>query len=216
MANASRIGGSVARGDPRAEGPGLEELSKSLAPVNDGACDHLSGLQLPSITLLSTAGRAVDLAGISGWLVIYCYPMTRRPGQTLPEGWEQILGAAGCTPQSCSFRDHFYELQTLNTQLFGISTQTNEDQLEVVERLHLPFELLSDTSFKFAQGLRLPMAEVHGMRLIKRVTLIARDGQVVKYFYPVSQPDKNIDDVLSWLRKGSHTALACISDVKRN
>ena len=179
----------------------LHELPRDLPiPLDDGACDHLLGLLLPSINLSSTAGRTVNPAQISGWLVIYCYPMTGRPGRSLPNGWVQIPGAAGCTPQSCSFRDHQKEFQALNTQVFGVSTQTTEDQMEAVKRLHLPFELLSDTSFEFAQGLGLPMFEVEGTRMIKRVTLIAKDGRIMKYFYPVFPPDKNIDDVLSWLR----------------
>lgn len=179
----------------------LHELPKDLpTSLDDGACDHLLGLLLPSVNLYSTTGRTVNPAQISNWLVIYCYPMTGRPGRPIPDGWTQIPGAAGCTPQSCSFRDHQKELQALNAQLFGVSTQTTEDQREAVERLHLPFELLSDTSFKFAQGLGLPMFEVEGMRMIKRVTLVAKDSRIMKYFYPVFPPDKNIDDVLSWLR----------------
>lgn len=171
------------------------------APLNDGACDHLLGLALPSVNLFSTAGRTVNPSEIPGWLVIYCYPMTGRPDRTLPSGWVEIPGAAGCTPQSCSFRDRYLDLQALDCKVFGMSTQTTQDQLEASERLHLPFELLSDASFKFAQGLRLPMFEVESMQLIKRLTLIAKDGKIVKYFYPVFPPDKNIDDVLSWLRE---------------
>ena len=83
--------------------------------------------------------------------------------------------------------------------MFGLSTQVTDYQREAAERLHLPFELLSDSSFAFAQTLRLPMFEVEGMRLIQRVTLLAKDGKIVKYFYPVFPPDRNIDDVLAWL-----------------
>lgn len=180
----------------------LFELPKNLpAPIDDGACNHLLGLTLPSVNLASTGGKTVNLSEIPGWLVIYCYPMTGKPGRVIPDGWIQIPGAAGCTPQSCSFRDRYSELKALNCQIFGISTQKTEDQLEASERLHLPFELLSDAAFQFAEGLRLPMFEVEGTRLLKRVTLIVKDGKIVKYFYPVFPPDKNIDDVLSWLRE---------------
>jgi peroxiredoxin len=181
----------------------IHELPKDLpVPVDDGACDHLPGMALPSVVLLSTGGRTVNIAQIPGWLVIYCYPMTGRPDRSLPDGWDQIPGARGCTPQSCSFRDQYRELQALNAQVFGLSTQTTEYQREAAERLHLPFELLSDSSFAFAQALRLPMFEIESMRLIKRVTLIAKDGKIVKHFYPVFPPDRNIDDVLAWLHAG--------------
>jgi peroxiredoxin len=179
----------------------LHELPKGLpVPVDDGACNHLPGMALPSLALPSTGGRLVNPAQVPGWLVIYGYPMTGRPDQTLPAGWDQIPGARGCTPQSCSFRDHYRELQALKAQVFGLSTQTTEYQREAAERLGLPFELLSDSSLAFAQELRLPMFEVEGMRLIKRVTLIAKDGKIVKHFYPVFPPDRNIDDVLAWLQ----------------
>ena len=186
------------------EMPNLHELPKDLpVPGDDGACDHLPGIALPSLALPSTGGRAVNPAQIPGWLVIYCYPMTGRPDRPLPAGWDQIPGARGCTPQSCSFRDHYRELQVLKAQVFGLSTQTTECQREAAERLHLPFELLSDSSFAFAQALRLPMFEVEGMSLIKRVTLITKDGKIVKHFYPVFPPDKNIQDVLAWLQINS-------------
>jgi peroxiredoxin len=175
-------------------------MEKDLpVPVKDGACDHLPGMALPSVALPSTASRTVNLAEIPGLLVIYCYPMTGRLDQTLPDGWDQIPGARGCTPQSCSFRDHYRELQALNAKVFGLSTQTTVYQREAAERLQLPFELLSDSSFAFAQTLHLPMFEVEGMRLIKRVTLIAKDSKIVKHFYPVFPPDRNIDDVLAWV-----------------
>jgi peroxiredoxin len=176
------------------------ELPKDLpVPMDDGACDHLPGMALPSLALPSTGGRAVNPAQIPDWLVIYCYPMTGRPGVALPHGWDQIPGARGCTPQSCSFRDHYRELEALKVQVFGLSTQTTDYQREAAERLHLPFELLSDHSFAFAEALRLPMFEVGDMRLIKRVTLIAKNGIIAKHFYQVFPPDRNIDDVLAWL-----------------
>ena len=182
----------------------IHELPKDLpVPVDDGACDHLPGVALPAVVLPSTGGRTVNPAQIPGWVVIYCYPMTGRPDRTLPDGWDQIPGARGCTPQSCSFRDHYREL---DAQVFGLSVQTTDYQREAAERLHLPFELLSDSSFAFAQALRLPMFEVEGMRLIKRVTLIAKDRKIVKHFYPVFPPDRNIDDVLAWLH-ASGTAM---------
>jgi peroxiredoxin len=178
----------------------FHELPKDLpVPIDDGACDHLSGSTLPSVALPSTSGRTVNPTEIPGWLVIYCYPMTGRLDRALPAGWDQIPGARGCTPQSCSFRDHYRELQALNVQVFGLSTQTTEYQREAADRLHLPFELLSDSSYAFARALRLPMFEVEGMCLMKRVTLIAKDRKIVKHFYPVFPPDKNIDDVLAWL-----------------
>ena len=182
----------------------LTELPKNLpVPVDDGACNHLLWQSLPSSALSSTNGRRVDLSALSGRVVIYCYPMTGQPGIPLPDGWEEIPGARGCTPQSCAFRDHHQELSELETQVFGLSTQSTEDQMEAVERLHLPFELLSDCDLSFSKTLKLPMFEIEGKQLLKRVTLIAEAGKIVKVFYPVFPPDRNADEVIDWLRNNA-------------
>jgi peroxiredoxin len=167
-------------------------------PVDDGACDHLPDMRVPSVPLRSTAGLIVDLAGLTGRTVVYCYPRTGQPDQEPPHGWNEIPGARGCTPQSCAFRDRYRELEALGARLFGLSTQTTDYQREAVERLHLPFELLSDEKLAFANALRLPTFQVDSMTLIKRLTLIISGGRIDKVFYPVFPPDKNAEEVTAW------------------
>src|SRR5216683_1852169 len=133
-------------------------------PEDDGAARHLAGLRLPSIALAATDGTQVDLAALAGRTVVYIYPRTGRPGVALPDGWDAIPGARGCTPQSCSFRDHFAELRALGVDhLFGLSTQDPDYQREAAERLHLPFAILADAGLRFTRALRLPTFEVDGM-----------------------------------------------------
>lgn len=179
----------------------LYELPPGLpVPQDDGACAHLPGLRLPRLALPSTAGASVDLAALEGRTIVYCYPRTGRPDQEVPPGWNEIPGARGCTPQSCAFRDHFEELKRAGAaQVFGLSTQDTAYQREAAERLHLPFDLLSDEKLEFARALKLPIIEVAGMTLIKRLTLIARAGVIEKVFYPVFPPDRNAGEVLAWL-----------------
>ena len=129
--------------------------------------------------------------------------MTGQPNIPLPNGWDEIPGARGCTPQSCAFRDHHQELRELGTQVFGLSTQSPEYQKEAIERLHLPFELLSDCDLSFANALKLPTFKIGGQRLIKRVTLIANVGKIVKVFYPVFPPNSNANKVIDWLRSSA-------------
>jgi len=177
------------------------ELPKNLpVPQDDGACDHLTGMKLPAAALRSTRGRMVDLSQLAGTTVVYIYPRTGRPDQELLTGWNAIPGARGCTPQSCAFRDHYQELKKLGVaELFGLSTQDTAYQQEAAARLHLPFEILSDEKLEFTKALRLPTFEVDGMTLIKRITLIARDGTIGKVFYPVFPPDRNAGEVAKWL-----------------
>ncbi len=177
------------------------ELPENLpVPINDGACAHLPGMQVPSICLPSTTGQDICLAKLQQRVVVYCYPLTGKPGHKLPQGWEQIPGARGCTVEACAFRDYYRELQSLHVQVFGLSTQSTADQQELVERLHIPFGLLSDANLSFIHALHLPTFETEDMILIKRLTLVLTpEGQIEKVFYPVFPPDKHPDEVIAWL-----------------
>jgi len=175
-------------------------------PKDDGQADHLLGMTMPSVTLKSTQGREVALTGLgSGRTVIYAYPMTGRPGVPLPDGWDEIPGARGCTPESCGFRDHFAELQAAGAQnVFGLSNQDTDYQAELAHRIELPFELLSDDHGKLGSALSLPTFVVEGKALYKRLTMVVLDGRIEKVFYPVFPPDKHAQEVLDWLEKLRH------------
>jgi peroxiredoxin len=196
-----RIAGNLLFKEPSmSSSTNIYELPEDLPiPVDDGACDHLTGFLLPDMALMSTAGTLVNLAKLPGRTVVYCYPRTGRPDQAIPTGWDAIPGARGCTPQSCAFRDHYQELQALHADVYGLSTQDTAYQQEAALRLHLPFPLLSDADLIFTKALRLPTFTIDGMTLIKRVTLIVEDGVIIKVFYPVFPPDQNAANVINWL-----------------
>jgi peroxiredoxin len=182
--------------DYRALPPGLP------VPVEDGAADHLPGLRLPSLALRSTGGGTEDLAALAeavGTLVLYVYPRTGTPGEPSPNGWDAIPGARGCTPQSCAFRDHHVELRAAGADVRGLSAQPAAEQAAFAAREHMPFALLSDPALALAAALALPTFEAGGMRLYKRLTLIAAGGAITKVFYPVFPPDRNVAEVLDWL-----------------
>jgi len=176
------------------------DWSQIPAPEDDGAARHLAGFRLPSVPLRATDGALVDLSAEPGLVVVYAYPRTGRPGVANPPGWDAIPGARGCSPQSCAFRDHFEELRALGVaRVFGLSTQDTDYQREAAERLELPFPLLSDAQLAFAHALRLPTFEVEGMTLLKRITLIVRDGVIEDVLYPVFPPDENAAAVIALL-----------------
>jgi peroxiredoxin len=171
------------------------------APADDGGARHLAGTSWPDLALPATDGASINLAQARGRAIVYAYPRTGRPGQALPAGWDAIPGARGCTPQSCGFRDHFAELESLGVKhLYGLSTQDGDYQREAAQRLHLPFALLSDARLELQQALGLPSFEVDGMTLLKRLTLVVDDGVITKVFYPVFPPDRSAADVIAWLR----------------
>jgi peroxiredoxin len=178
------------------------ELPPDLpVPPDDGAARHLTGMRLPDIALPATDGSQVNLSKLKGRMVVYLYPRTGDPNTGVPDGWNAIPGARGCTPQSCAFRDHFAELQRLGVaHLFGLSTQTTAYQSEAAERLHLPFSILSDADLAVARALKLPTFEFGGMTLLKRMAWVIDDGVITKVFYPVFPPDRNAEDVVAWMR----------------
>jgi peroxiredoxin len=172
-------------------------------PVDDGAAYHLPGLPAPDLAFPSTAKETVDLAALGdGRTIVYIYPLSGRPGEDIPVGWNAIPGARGCTTQACDFRDHHDELLDAGAaRVFGLSSQDTAYQQELVERLRLPFAMLSDTAHGLAAALDLPTFESHGQRLYKRITLVIRDGAVEHAFYPVFPPDRHAAEVLAWLKE---------------
>ncbi|MDP1766463.1 MAG: peroxiredoxin [Methylotenera sp.] len=184
----------------------LSELPSNLpAPKDDGAARHLEGLYLPDIWLNSTDGSLINIGNLPGKFILYFYPMTGQPNIPLPDGWDAIPDARGCTPQSCSFRDYFAELKLLNTNIVGISSQTTEYQLEVKLRLHLPFELLSDSQLQLKLALNLPVFNIDMLELYQRLTMFIDNNRIVKVFYPVFPPDKNAEVVIEWLKNNQAT-----------
>jgi peroxiredoxin len=170
------------------------------APIDDGAADHLPGLAAPALALPATDGRAISLAALEGRAVVYAYPRTGRPGEpSLVDDWDLIPGARGCTPEACGFRDHHAELAASGAGVFGLSTQDTPYQRELVERLSLPFPILSDRRLELTEALGLPTFEAAGQTLLRRLTLILHDGRIEHVFYPVFPPDRHASDVLAWL-----------------
>ena len=168
-------------------------------PEDDGACDHLPGTALPDIELTTTDADQVNFSSLSGLVVIFIYPRTGQPEVALPEGWAQIPGAMGCTPQACGFRDHHAELKALGAQIYGLSVQDGEYQQEAATRLELPYPLVSDEHFKLVDALKLPTFQAAGMKLTKRAALVVRDGIIEKVFYPVFPPGENAEQVIDYL-----------------
>jgi peroxiredoxin len=168
-------------------------------PVDDGLCDHLDGAVVPPVRLRSSSGRVVDVSALGDTAVLYVYPRISAPDRPPTGAWDEVPGARGCTPQSCRFRDLHPEFSVRGIPLFGVSTQSPRHQRDVVERLQLPFELLSDWQLELTHGWALPTFKFDGEVLLKRFTLVIRNGTVAKVFYPVFPPTINADDVLRWM-----------------
>lgn len=182
------------------------DWSRIPAPVDDGAARHLAGMSLPDLALPATDGTQVSLGALPGRTVVFIYPRTGVPGQvSIIEGWDEIPGARGCTPQACSFRDLHAELRRAGAdRVLGLSVQETAYQQEAARRLHLPFPLVSDQGLELARRIGLPVLEVGEAPdrhvLLRRMALVIDDGSIAKVFYPVFPPDRSAADVLAWLQ----------------
>lgn len=163
-------------------------------------------MKFPKVSLPSTAGNTVDPSSLSDINILFCYPRTGAPGEVVPDEWNAIPGARGCTPQACSFRDASDDFAKYGARIFGISTQSTPYQQELKERTHLPYELLSDEKLELTKALKLPTFDWKGSSLIKRLTLAVEDGEIKKVWYPVFPSDKNAGLVLEWLMQRSSQA----------
>lgn len=173
-------------------------------PADDGQAQHLVGKPLPPLAFVGTAGSQVQMNALdNGRTIIYVYPMIGKPGVELPSGWDEIPGARGCTPEACGFRDHFGALRAAGvSNLYGLSNQDTEYQVEAAQRLNLPFELLSDANGDMGKALGLPTFEADGRIFYKRLTMVITESRIEKVFYPVFPPDKHAQEVLAWLAAG--------------
>ena len=166
---------------------------------DDKLCEHLKGVHLPDIALPATNGSCVNLSQLRGTTVVYCYPMTSQPGVLPPIGWDEIPGTRGCTLQCCSYRDHFSKLNKLNTAVYGMSSQGNDYQMEMTERLKLPFLIISDSNFEYCNYLNLPTFTANNKRFIKRITLVIEHGVIEAVHYPILQSIKDVNWVIAHL-----------------
>ena len=170
------------------------------APNDDGAADHLtSGLEVPEVSLSTTRGRQRSLREPASRAVVFAYTWTGRPGEANPPGWDDIPGAHGSTPQLLGFRNLHSAFASLDTTLIGVSTQSTAWQQELVERLNLPFEIMSDEALALARAMALPTFEAGGQTYLKRLTMLIENGKLITVFYPVHPPDVHARDVLAWL-----------------
>jgi peroxiredoxin len=168
-------------------------------PRDDGAL-LACGVRLPAIALLATDGKEIDLAAAPGRALVIIYPWTGRPGLPNPPNWDDIPGAHGSTPELEGFRDRHAEFAELAISLFGLSRQPSDYQRELVDRLVLPFPILSDAEGRMASALRLPSFRTGVEAYLKRVTLVVTDGTIDHIFHPVPDPAGHAAEVLAWLR----------------
>jgi peroxiredoxin len=158
-------------------------------------------MKLPAIELSSTEGRRVALSELETRTVLFVFPSIGGIDDSLLQEWTDIPGARGCTQEACAFRDHLDSFRLLGVDVLGLSVQSPDYQSEAVQRLRLPYPLLSDEQLQATRKLRLPMFEFRGKVYLKRLSLVASKGRIEAALYPVFPPDKAAEQALAWLAR---------------
>ena len=162
----------------------------------------LKNKNFPNISLPNQDGSLLNLYRLDTFrMVLYFYPMTGRPDRPLPDNWNNIPGAKGCTIQTCSFRDNYDEIISLNAVPIGISSQSVDDNKEMTSRLKVPYDVLSDEKLELSKELNIPTFSVSSKFFLKRITLKKKKKIIKKVFYPVNDINKHIEEVLKWLKE---------------
>ena len=180
----------------------MADSEKLLIPEDDGAADHLKNNTIPNISLPNQEGNPLQLNRTDTFrMILYFFPMTGRPDRPLPDNWNSITGAKGCTIQTCAFRDNYDALISLNAIPIGISTQSINDIKEMTSRLNVPYDVLSDERLELKNLLNLPIFLINNQVYLKRLTLIIEKNIIKKFFYPIHPIDKHVEEVLKWLQE---------------
>jgi peroxiredoxin len=173
-------------------------------PVDDGLCDHLLRIKVPSITLPSTKGNYLDVCKIdANFVILYFFPMMAISQKDLPSGWDDIPGARGCTPQNITINEHNNDLQKYDAIPVGVSTQLINELLKIPTIREISQIILSDKDLKFQEKLNVPTFQVKNKIMYKRFTLILKKSEIIKVFYPIFPPDKHVFEIVEWLEKNS-------------
>ena len=180
----------------------MSDNSNTSNPDNGGDMDTLKNKNFPNISLPNQDGNLLNLHRLDTFrMVLYFYPMTGRPDRPLPDNWNNIPGAKGCTIQTCSFRDNYDEIISLNAVPIGISSQSVNDNKEMTSRLKIPYDVLSDNKLELSNALNIPTFSVSSKFFFKRITLIIEKKIIKKVFYPINDINNHIVEVLKWLKE---------------
>jgi peroxiredoxin len=193
----------VSESEPRGAENRTVAADLAAAVQDDEAADHLVGRAMPIARLRATTGAVVDLSDLPmGRSVVFVYPRTARPGRPLPEGWDDVPGARGCTAELCGVRDSIDDLRSAGVVgVYGLSAQDAAYQQEAARRLELDYPLLADPTRQVGRALALPTFTVAGTTVYRRLTVVVQDGVIEHVFHPVPVPESHAAEVARWLER---------------
>jgi peroxiredoxin Q/BCP len=138
----------------------------------------------PLFKAKNQAGVEFDLSSRKGkWTVLYFYPKA---------------GSPGCTEQACAFRDSLKKIRDLGAEVYGVSTNTVEEQAQFHKEQKLNFDLLADPETKVTDlyGSKMPV-----LNFSKRWTFIINPELKIANIMKDVDTAKDAERVVSELAK---------------
>ncbi|MGW2235865.1 winged helix-turn-helix transcriptional regulator [Streptomyces sp. NPDC001759] len=191
-------------GDTWVLGDGSTTATAEEASAEARRVHELVGTRVPELRLLDDRGELRDpVAAGSPYTVLYCFPGAYARADSYPPGWTDIPGTAGCTLESCTYRDRLEEFTAAGAAVHGVSTQRPDEQRAFAEKEGLRFPLLSDAELSLVAALRLPTFRAAGAGRLKRLTLVVDRERVVRDVqYPVTDIAGSVAAALEAVRGG--------------
>lgn len=144
-----------------------------------------TGEVAPAFTLCDQSGKEHTLDGYRGkWLIIYFYPKDDTPG---------------CTKEACLFRDEYQEINSVNTEVLGISVDRQTSHSAFAAKYQLPFPLLADTTGEVARSFQ-SLRSFGPIKFAKRHSFIIDPDSKLRKVYRKVTPAKHTQEIIRDLK----------------
>ncbi len=180
-------------------GDGNVTATSAATSLEARRVQRLIGTRIPPLQLPGSDEDDHDPVTERPWTVVYCFPGAFAPAATAyPRNWRDVPGAAGCTLESTTYRDHAVAFAAGGAAVRGVSTQRPDQLAEFARHVNLPFPLLSDQDSKLSAALRLPTFRASGQLRLKRLTLIVDGDRTLRHIqFPIADPAASVTDALA-------------------
>jgi len=147
------------------------------------------GQRAPEFDVTSSAGKQLKLTDLAGKknVVLYFYPAD----------FTMV-----CTRETCGFRDAYEDLAGKDTEVIGISVDSNESHEKFAKEYNVPFALVSDENKSMATRYEATGFVSGILGKIARVTyVIDKKGMIAGVFRSELSASKHVDGVKALIAK---------------
>lgn len=141
------------------------------------------GQKAPEFEVVSSQGKALKLSDFRGKknVVLYFYP-----GDFTPV----------CTKETCGFRDMYDELASQDTEIIGVSVDSDDSHRKFAEKYKVPFDLVSDETRAIAKayGATGFFRDLIG-KMARKTFVIDKNGDVAGILEAELSASKHLDGV---------------------